>query len=344
MIERSTLGVGAARVPLYPVALGGIGAQRPRALLASSVIDARLGLAPGSIEKWTGVRERAVAESETLLSLAAGAARAALRDAACDPLALDCLIVANSVPHQPIPASAVLVKDALGLQRSPIPAFDVNATCMGFLVALDTASAFITAGRYERVLVVAVDMPSRGVNWRLPKVAGIFGDGAAAVVVERAGDAASGILAFGMETHTEGANACVLRAGGTNLDPRGDREAFLAATTFEMDGTLAYRVAAKYLPRFVDGLLARAGVTMREIDCVVPHQASATAMALMQRRLGIAPDRFVDVFAERGNEVAASLPSALAAAVASGAVAPGRLVLLLGTAAGISLGGVVWRI
>jgi 3-oxoacyl-[acyl-carrier-protein] synthase III len=345
MIESSSPAARtSAAAALYPVALAGCAAARPRAVVASGAFDERLGLAPGTVESLTGVRERAVAREESVVDLAADAARAALRAARCDARALDCVIVASTVPYQPIPTTAVFVKRALGLDDSPIPAFDVNATCIGFLAALDCASALIAGGRYDRVLVAAADLPGRGVAWSDPKVAGIFGDGAAAVVVERAGAGDRGILAFGLETYTEGAQACVLRAGGTGLDPHGDYAAFLRGTYFEMDGSIAYRVAAKYLPPFVDGLLARAGVTMDEIDCVVPHQASATAMALMQRRLRIPRGRMIDIFAEHGNQVAASLPTALAAAVERGAVRDGSLVLLLGTAAGITIGGAVWRV
>jgi 3-oxoacyl-[acyl-carrier-protein] synthase-3 len=346
MIEStSSAARAAALTPIYPVALAGAAARRPRTILASSALDARLGLAQGTVESLSGVRERAVvAAHETLIDLAAGAAADALRNACCDARALDCIVMASAVPHQPIPTSAVFVKRALGLERSPIPAFDVNATCIGFLAALDAASALIACGRYERVLVVAADVPSRGVTWDDPKVAGIFGDGAGAVVLERAGADGRGIVALGLETFTEGAEACVLRAGGTHLDPHGDYAAFLRGTYFEMDGSIAYRVAAKHMPRFVETLLARAGVTMDQIDCIVPHQASATAMALMERRLRFPPGRMIDIFAEYGNQVSASLPTALACALERGAVRDGSLVLLLGTAAGITIGGAVWRI
>jgi 3-oxoacyl-[acyl-carrier-protein] synthase-3 len=329
---------------LYRVALAGIGIASPAESLRSEDADLAYGFAAGTVERESGVRVRGIARTETLVDLAATASRRALEAARRTPSEIDCIIVANAVPHQPIPATAVLLKRALNFGASAVPAFDVNATCLGFLVALDTAAAFLATGRYGRILIAAADLPSRGVDWRDPKVAGIFGDGAAAIVLERTRASNRGILDLALETYADAADACVVRAGGTAIDPHTDTEAFLRGARFEMDGPVAYRVSADHLPALVERVLARAGVTMADVDVIVPHQASVTALALMERRLKIPNGRMIKIVRDRGNQVAASLPTALAWAKSEGRIHDGSLVMLLGTAAGITLGVALWRL
>jgi len=337
---------GPAETPpvLYPVAVAGMGTHLPATVRTSLELDALHGWAPGTVEAASGVRRRHVAGAESTVEMAAAAARAACADAGRDLGEIDCIVYAGAVPHQAIPTTSVLLKRALGLHRSPVPAFDVNATCAGFLIAVETVSALIACGRYARVLIACAEKPSQGLAWDDPKVCGIFGDGAAATVLEKSESNGRGILALAIETYTDGADACVLRAGGTGLDVHDDVEALRRGSYFEMNGMLAYRIAAEHLPPLVDRVLARAGTSIAEIDVVVPHQASALGMALMERRLGIAPGGMLDVFADYGNQVSASLPFALAKARERPGIGPGSRALLLGTAAGITIGAAVWRL
>ena len=194
----------------------------------------------------------------------------------------------------------MLLKKALHFDALPMPAFDVDATCLGFFAAVDVAGAFIACGRYERVLVVAAEMPSKGLDWQNVKVAGIFGDGAGAMVLCKSRTPGTGILALKMETHVEGASACELRAGGTALDPHGDREAFARGTYFEMDGTLAYRVAADHLPRIMEEALSAAGADARRHRARRSASGQRTALALMERRLGIPGGRMLNIFTDTG--------------------------------------------
>jgi 3-oxoacyl-[acyl-carrier-protein] synthase-3 len=346
MIEEAARMPAVRTAPLYRFALAGTGSAAPPTRVTSLELDRRHGLDPGTIESLTGVRERAVSVTETLIDVAAAAARAALRDASLEPADIDCLMFASAVAHQPIPTTAVLLKRELGFGALPVPAFDVNATCLGFFVALDLAAASIAAGRYRRILVVAAERPDGALDWRTPATAGIFGGGAGAVVIAAHGPgdpAESGILALGLENYTEGADACVIRSGGTNSDPRADLGVFLDGWRFEMEGPIAYRLSAQYFPALVERVMGEAGVTMDDIDVVIAHQASAAALELMLRRLGIPREKQLNIFAENGNQVAASLPTVLAHAKARGLVGDGKLALVLGTAAGITLGAAVWR-
>ncbi|MDO5641504.1 MAG: 3-oxoacyl-[acyl-carrier-protein] synthase III C-terminal domain-containing protein [Paracoccus sp. (in: a-proteobacteria)] len=146
-----------------------------------------------------------------------------------------------------------------------------------------------------------------------------------------------------METWSEGRDACVLAAGGTRVNPASDGGIPAGDALFRMDGQAAFRVAAKRLPRFLARLLASAGVTREDIDVVIPHQASAQALDHARALVGFGKAQLVDIFADHGNQIASSIPTALHHAASTGRMVPGRLALLIGTSAGISIGGALIR-
>lgn len=318
----------------------GTGSYRPRDTLESSQIDARFEWAPGTCLSRYGIEMRHVAsEDETTSFMAAEAAKHALGMAGCKAADLDLILGACGVMEQPIPSTAVLVQNRLGLGRSGVPAYDVNATCLSFLQALDLAAMQISCGRVRRVLVFSSDIASVGLDWAHPEAAAIFGDGAAAVVVEAGGEGA--VLARDFRTYGEGCDACVLAAGGTRVNPA--RGIGLGDDRFRMDGAQAYRVASRHLPRFIARLMRRADRVMEQLDCVIPHQASAQALEHAAGMLRLASDRMIDIFGRTGNQIAASIPTALDHAVRSGRFKRGDTGLLIGTSAGISIGGAVVR-
>lgn len=272
--------------------------------------------------------------------MAAAAAATALVGAAWPPAGIDVLIGACSVMEQPIPGTAVLVQRRLGLGSSGIAAFDINATCLSGLLALDLAATGIAAGKWQRVLIASADMPSAAVDPDDTLLAPIFGDGAAALALDRGPHT---VLASRFESYGDHADLCRLDAGGTRVDPRGDRDEFLAATRFRMDGPALYRKTARLFPAFLDRLFGAAGVSADDVDVVVPHQASAPAIAHLAGAMGGGRDRIIDIFADHGNQVATSLLHALHVAATTGRLRPGSTVLLIGSAAGITLGGMVVR-
>jgi 3-oxoacyl-[acyl-carrier-protein] synthase-3 len=321
----------------------GSGAVQPRQRVASETIDARMGKPAGWTAANLAITSRAVAcGDETSSSLGAEAARLALDAAGWRPSDLDVIVAACAVMEQPIPGTACLIQRRLGLGGSGIPAFDINATCLSFVTALDTVAMGLAAGRWRRALVVSADIASAALDFDDPEASAIFGDGAAAVAVELA-EGSSAWLGYRLETYGDGAELCRLEAGGTRLRPHDDLEGFLARSRFRMDGPGVFRAAARRFPGFLRRLLKAAEITLDDIDLVAPHQASAAALEHLRRSLGAAGDRVVDIFADHGNQIAASMPSALCAAIADGRLRRGQRVLLVGTAAGVSLGGAVIR-
>ncbi|MFC5475102.1 3-oxoacyl-[acyl-carrier-protein] synthase III C-terminal domain-containing protein [Paraherbaspirillum soli] len=323
---------------MIPVRLVSTGKALPSEQLSSEQLDQRLGHAAGHTFKASGVRLRHVAAAaETQSQLAAAALHDALKNASLPASSIDLLISACGVQEQALPSTACFIAEQAGLKPGT-PAFDVNASCLSFMAGLRVAAGLLATGGYTRIALVSSDLASRGVDWSEPEASLIFGDGAAAVILEKGG-AGQGIRAFKLETYPEGRSYCEIRAGGTRRNPRigvepGD---FL----FRMDGKAVFKLASKLMPSFLSGLMAETGDDLSSIDVVVPHQASHLGMAHAAKRLGIPAEKVVDIYATHGNQVAASIPTALHEAVISGRAKPGTRALLMGTAAGLTIGGLV---
>ncbi|WP_112310223.1 3-oxoacyl-[acyl-carrier-protein] synthase III C-terminal domain-containing protein [Pseudogemmobacter bohemicus] len=320
----------------------GTGTYLPRHRLTSAEIDHRFGWADGTTEARYGLAVRHVAgQGESSSMMAAEAAAQALRAARMKASDLDLILGACGVMEQAIPSTATLVQARLGLGKSGVPSYDVNATCLSFVQALDLAALRIAAGRARRVLVFSADIASVGLDWAEPDTAAIFGDGAAAVVL--GADDREGVLASRFETYSEGQAACVLEGGGTRYGGARDPELLGRTNVFHMDGQTAFRISARYLPRFLKALMAEAGIGYRDLACIVPHQASGPALDHGLARLGVPLEKVIRTFGSLGNQIATSIPTALHHAITSGRLKRGDLAMLVGTSAGVSLGGMVVR-
>lgn len=345
-------------------------------------MDTLLNLPEGTVQRRSGVRVRYFETQRTAASLGAEAARCAVAAAGLTLEEIDCVVAASGSMDQAMPCNAALIHRELGLGASGVAAFDINASCLGFLAALDTLSWPLLAGRYRRVLIVAADIASCALDWTDLGSSAIFGDGAAAAVIVRerdseigaiAGTGAGagagagaraaaaataapgadfdadrtkpGILASAFATYSDGAHLCEIRAGGSRHHPSRDEPVadYLTLAQFRMDGQAVFHLVARHLHEFVDALLRGAGLERDAVTLVVPHQASHLGLRYLTRGLGFARERVVDIYADHGNQVAASLPSALHAAIRGGRLRRGDTALLLGSGAGVSLGGIVLR-
>lgn len=324
------------------IAIRGMGIYLPKRRVTSAELDERLGLKEGWTAKKTGVLQRRYAEGETTSQMGAKAALAALKQCGYGVADIDCMISASGTTQQAIPCTAALIQKELGAESSGIPAFDINSTCLSFVAALDMISYLIDAGRYRRVLLVSSEIASVGLDWAQKESCTLFGDGAAAAVIERTSDGCtSRILASRMETYSKGAHLSEIRGGGTMLHPRNYTEETKADYLFQMDGRGIFRMTSRMIEPFVDQLLSESGLAMSQIDWVIPHQASGMSMRILREKLGITPERFVSIIADCGNTIAASIPLALHETIERRGAKRGDRMLLLGVSAGLSLGGIV---
>ena len=329
-------------MPLLPVAVRGTGSVTGSRVITSASLDEVHARPPGTTQGHSGVVSRPwIGPGQTSSTMATEAIRLALAAAQAEPADLDAVIVAAAVAEQPMPTTAILALGHLGLEGTNTVAFDVNASCLGFLAAFDVAALGIAAGRWRRVAVAAVDIASVGLDHADIDSRALFGDGAGAVVLEPA-DADQGVLAIRWETFPSGSELCGIPAGGTRWNvsnPPGRATDYL----FHMQGMGLTRLATKHLPRLVGQTLDEAGLTASDIDVVIPHQASSLGMRYARERLGLHADKVVDILADHGNQVSASLPTALDRAVRTGRLPPGGTALLLGTGAGVARAAMVLR-
>ncbi|ALB55299.1 3-oxoacyl-[acyl-carrier-protein] synthase III C-terminal domain-containing protein [Cronobacter universalis] len=314
------------------------GKALPEHLITSAELDSRLGKRTGYVERRSGILHRYHAASDdSQAALAAAALHDACRRHAIDPDSIDLLISASAIAVQALPCSAVHVMKAAGLPAGTA-GFDINSSCVSFISAMQVASALLTSGSYRRIAIVSADIASRGIDWRHEESSLIFGDGAACAIVE-AGDGRSGILAMNAETYPQGSELCEIRAGGTRKNPRAGMEE--SDFLFRMQGKALFRQASLLIDGFWQRLLDAAGLTLDDIATVVPHQASHLSLEHMRKRLKVKPDVLVDIYRQHGNQVAASIPTALHEAFITGRVKTGEPLMLVGTAAGLTLAGMV---
>ncbi len=224
-----------------------------------------------------------------------------------------------------------------------IPAIDINTTCTSFISAVDIFSCLVDIGRYERVLILSGDTASAALNPGQKESYELFSDGAAACVLTRAGENdSSGILYSRQETWSEGVHDTEIR-GGCGMMPvfcmdEGNREDYY----FDMKGHRILKLCARRLPKFVDRCLKEAQISREEIHLVIPHQASR-ALGVIMPKLGFSKDKYIDRVAQYGNMVSASVPFAFCEAEEMGWVKHGDLVLLMGTAAGLTVNFLLMR-
>ncbi|WP_379153545.1 beta-ketoacyl-ACP synthase III [Paenibacillus sp. sgz5001063] len=328
---------------LRHVKILGTGKYLPGRKVTDEELDMRLGTPSGWVGKVTGVGVRHYAgEGETASSMGARAAEAALAAAGLSFADIDCLVCTSGTKEQPLPSTAVFIQQAMGQEDSGVPAFDIDSTCLSFLVGLDVMSYMVEAGRYRNVLLVASEIASAGLNYEDKESAALFGDGAAAVVIgpSAAGDS-SKILHASLKTYSSGARYSEIAGGGTRLHAHKYSKENALPYLFHMDGQAIFRKASKLLPDFINEMLTQTDTQMDDFRLVVPHQGSAMAMRLLRKKLGIAEDRFLDNTPGHGNTIAASIPMGLHEAVIQGRVQRGDRILFIGTAAGLSLGGMI---
>lgn len=278
----------------------------------------------------TGVAERRIAE-EPMDEMAANAARQALGNGPSP----DCILNASATPLQLIPDSAPFIERALGLNG--IPAWSIHSTCLSFVVALHTAAALLNARTFKRILIVSSEAGTPFRDFDQPESASLFGDGAAAVVVEATPENEPSLfIDWQMNTWPEGAEFTEFRGAGTKHPPNHPTKTTAKDNLFQMHGARIYRMARDKITENLTALYARNNVKPADIDWLILHQASGKAVE-MATSYGFPPDKTINIINKVGNTIAASTPMVLATADQQGLLKRGDLLLLGGTGAGLSV-------
>jgi 3-oxoacyl-[acyl-carrier-protein] synthase-3 len=322
-----------------PVKIAGLGKHLPERVITSAALERELGLEEGWIAHRTGVLERRrVGEGETQSRMGAAAARAAIADAGASLADIGLIVCASGGMEQAIPCTASLIQRELGLAAGGVPCFDVNATCLSFLVGLDVAANYVAAGGYETVLVVSSEASSVAIDWKEPESAVLLGDGAAAALVTRprAGDA-SVMYKASFTTDSRGIELAEVKGCGTARHPnRADTPP--SFNLFHMQGPQVVRYALKQSVPFIERYASTLPFALGDLAALCAHQASLFAVRMGARACGFRDDQVIENIATHGNCVAASIPMVLHDGVRAGRIRRGDRVLLAGTAAGLAVG------
>jgi 3-oxoacyl-[acyl-carrier-protein] synthase-3 len=321
-------------------AIAGWGVALPEGRLTNADLERLVDTSDHWIVERTGIRERRIASpDETTAGLATEAGAAAIKSAGLTPVDVDLLIIATATPEQPVPHTGAFVGDALGLRCG---SFDMNAGCAGFVYELVTGGALLTAGGLDHVLVIGAETLSRVIDPTDRTTCVLFGDAAAALVLESAPDDGPGLLAFDLGCDGSLAGLLEVRAGGSR-QPTTAETLDQGLQYLQMHGPEVFRRAVRVVVDSANATLARADVASSSVDWFVPHQANARIIDAAAQRLGIPAERTIVNIDHYGNTSAASIPLALAEAADAGRIHPDDLVLFSGFGAGMTWGSALVR-
>ncbi len=283
----------------------------------------------------TGIRERHIVDkpSESTATLATRAARAALEKAGLPPTALDMIILATSSPEHLFPATACIVQDAIGAVNAG--AYDLSAACSGFVYGLAMAHGLIVSEQANTVMVIGAETLSRLVDWSDRNTCVLFGDGAGAVILQGS-DQPGGVLSSVLGSDGSGAYLLSLPAGGSRL-PASLETVRNGDHYIKMDGKAVFRFATRVMAEATRQVVEKAGLTLDDIDLIVPHQANIRIIETSVVKQLKFPKEKVFINLERyGNTSTASIPIALVEAVEQGLIQSGHRIVLVGFGAGLT--------
>jgi 3-oxoacyl-[acyl-carrier-protein] synthase-3 len=322
------------------ITIRSISSYFPGEQISSIELDTRCGLKSGAIEKNTGVQFRHHAHKNTTVAqIAAEALNKALRNANLKPSDLDLLIFTGASFDRPIPHNACLIKAKITDDSTPFPCFDIDSTCLSFVNGLDVAHLYIQTGRYNRIAIVSAEIPSGCLNIKDHGTYGLFGDAAVAVIIEKGTEYTP--LAGNFLTYPSGAELAGIKYGGVE-DRALEKDIRDPNFFFKMEGRAMIQLSKKHLASFIESIEAQVQKPLNEIDYIFPHQSSKYGNAYFMDQYRLSDKQVINTLEEYGNCISASIPLGLERIINDDAVdKKNKSLLMIGTAAGFSLGSLV---
>ncbi|MBA3707766.1 MAG: ketoacyl-ACP synthase III [Planctomycetes bacterium] len=313
-----------------------VGTALPERRLTNAELERMVETSDDWIVSRTGIRERRIAPPDQGLShLAIPAARRCLDHAGVQPAEIDGIIVATITGDYVMPSTANLVQHGIGAANAW--GFDLLNACNGFVAALSAATAYIESGHARRILVIGGDIMSSVVDYRDRNTCILFGDGCGAVLVEAGSPDGHGVLGF--EMHSDGGG------GGDLIIPSSGSAMVASAAVLErgdqfvkQNGIVVFQQAIRRMAEVCDSLLTTLGLSGADVDLLVPHQANRRIIEPTAKRLGLSADKVVINIDRMANTTGATIPLALADALADGRLKSGSRVLLAAFGGGLTWG------
>jgi 3-oxoacyl-[acyl-carrier-protein] synthase-3 len=327
-------------MPDYGAIIAGTGSFVPEKRLTNDDLSKMVETNDEWIVQRTGIRERRIASSnESTATMASHAATRAMKAAGVEAKDVDLVIVGTVTPEMVFPSTACFVAASLGMGSTP--AFDVAAACSGFLYTLDTAAAFIKAGRYKTVLAIGAETLSRVTDYTDRSSCILFGDGAGAVLLQRSNDTHTGLLYSGL--HADGTGWELLYC------QPGSRHPIDAATVagrqqfMKIKGREVYKFAVQRFCELIDDAMRKSELSADQVKLIIPHQVNQRIIDSAMQRLNLPPEKAFVNIDRYGNTSAASIPIALDEAVRGGRAGKGDIVIFVAFGGGLTWANAVVR-
>jgi len=323
-----------------PIRISSMGKYLPERL-SSKYLEKKHGLPRGWSQKYSGVESRHLVTHECNGYMGARAAEQALDNGKISLADIDMIISASGSYDYPIPNQASIIKAEMkdGNKYHP-PAIDIDSTCLSFVAALDFVSSILDGCKYKKILIVSSEISSNAINPDNWETLTLFGDGAAAAVIEYDENSDSAYIKGEQVTYSDGAYYTVVEGGG-NKNCFQDNPYNKEFYSFKMQGKHLLKMGKKRIPEFIDSFFSEINSSIESIDVIIPHQASKVGLKIFGSLYDIEPSKIKGTLHKYGNCIAASIPLTLMEAVELGDIKRGDSCLLIGTSAGFSIGAVL---
>jgi len=341
--------------------IAGIGKYLPEQVVTNDHLAEYMDTSDEWIQERTGIKERRFAQKhkETTTTMGAAAAKQAIERAGITKEDIDFIVFATISSDYYFPGCGVLIQRELGITKGQVGALDIRNQCSGFVYGLEVVDQFIKAGKYKNILFVCSEMHSMGLDFRTEGrgVSVIFGDGAAAMIMQPTEEEGKGILTT--HVHSDGTHAeeLSLLNPGSHGGYHVGKEAFGYPDTDKfggvfvtqkmiddyllspyMNGKLVFKYAVTKFPEVINEALSKTGYTTNDIDMFIPHQANLRISQFVQKRLGLPDDKVYNNIQKYGNTTAASIPIAMCEAWEEGKIKSGDLVCVAAFGSGFTWG------
>lgn len=312
----------------------GTGSYVPETVYTNEYLETILPTSSDWIFENLGIKERRIADkSEATSDLAWKAGKRAIENAGLSTDDIDLIIVATATPDRIAPSTACIVQDKLKAYNSV--AFDISAVCSGFLFGMSVASQYIASGVYDNVLVIGADTFSRIIDWKR-RDAVFFGDGAGAAVISHS-NVNGGFLAYRLYSDGRGKNHFTVPAGGSEL-PASVNTVNEGLHYFKMNGRAVYDTGTVVLPKAINQVLADTGLTIDDIDLMIPHQPSIKILEKTAEIIGLPFDKVMTNMERYANTSGGTLPILLDEVNRAGKIKPGNIILFAAVGSGWTYG------
>ena len=321
--------------------ISALGTYVPPDVITNQDLEKMVETSDQWITERTGIKTRhKLAQGLGVSDMCAPAAKKCLAARGIGAEQLDAIIVGTVTPDMMYPNTASLVQHKIGAPN--VWGFDVSAGCSGFVYALQAGAAMIESGMHSRVLVCGADANTRMTDYTDRATCVLFGDGGGAVLLEPCADGELGLIDFVHEIDGSGGVSLNLRAGGS-LNPPSHETVDKKWHYIFQDGQAVYKFAVRKMAEATTTVLARNGITGKDLDVFIPHQANKRIITSTADRLGMDPERVIVNIDKYGNTSGGTIPLAMETAIEQGKLNKGDLVLLAAVGAGFTVGASLLR-